>query len=201
MTDSIRRRTGGRSARVRQAVLAATLEALADNGFDELSIGAVAARAGVHETSIYRRWKTRDRLILDALLEHSAENLPVPDTGSLRGDLVEFNRSLMAIVESPLGTALGRVMAGGDDGPEFAEARAEFWRTRLAAGCVMLDRAVARGELAAAPDTWLVLETLTAPVHFRKLLTREPFDDGFAERIVDLVLNGLPMTSRARTSD
>ncbi|MFF0632846.1 TetR/AcrR family transcriptional regulator C-terminal ligand-binding domain-containing protein [Nocardia sp. NPDC004151] len=194
MTDPIRRRTGGRSARVREAVLAAALDTLAADGFDQLSIGAVAARAGVHETSIYRRWKTRDRLVFDALLEHSEQNLPVPDTGSLRADLIEFNRSLMAIVDSPLGTALGRVMAGGEDDPEFARARAEFWRTRLEAGRVMFDRAVDRGELAAAPDAWLVLETLTAPVHFRKLLTREPFDDDYAERIVDLVLNGLSAT-------
>ncbi|APA95782.1 TetR/AcrR family transcriptional regulator [Nocardia seriolae] len=198
MTDPIRRRTGGRSARVREAVLSATLEALADNGFDQLSIGLVAERAGVHETSIYRRWKSRDRLIFDALLEHSEQHLPVPDTGSLRGDLVEFNRALVAIVESPLGTALGRVMAGGIDDPELAAARADFWHLRMDAAQIMLDRAVARGELSAAPDPWLVLETLTAPVHFRKLLTREPFDDGYAERVVDLVLNGLLPEGKTR---
>ncbi|WP_433563052.1 TetR/AcrR family transcriptional regulator [Nocardia sp. CA-151230] len=201
MTDSeVRRRTGGRSARVRQAVLDATLEVLADNGFDQLSIGAVATRAGVHESSIYRRWKTRERLIFDAMLEHSAENLPVPDTGSLRTDLIAFNRSMVAIVDSPLGTMLGRAMASASDNPELAESRAEFWRIRLDGARVMLDRAIERGELETAPDPWLVLEILTAPIHFRKLLTREPLSDDYAERVVDLVLNGL-LSADERTSE
>lgn len=192
MTDSeVRRRTGGRSARVRQAVLDATLEELADVGFDQLSIGAVATRAGVHESSIYRRWKTRERLIFDAMLEHSAENLPVPDTGSLRTDLIAFNRSLMKVVDSPLGTVLGRAMAGTGDSPELAESRARFWQVRLDGAGAMLDRAVERGELKTTPDPWLVLEILTAPIHFRKLLTREPFAEDYPEQVVDLVLNGL----------
>ncbi|MFD7843775.1 TetR/AcrR family transcriptional regulator [Nocardia sp. NPDC059764] len=195
MTDpEIRRRTGGRSARVRQAVLDATLEVLGDNGFDQLSIGLVAARAGVHETSIYRRWKTRERLIFDALVENSAAKLPTPDTGSLRTDLIGFHRSIVAMVDSPLGAALLRAMAAGGEGPELAESRAEFWRVRLDATRVMLDRAVARGEIGPAPDPELVLEILTAPIHFRKLLVREPFAADYTEQVVDFVLSGLRWT-------
>lgn len=85
-------KVGGRSARVRAAVLAATLEAVSHNGADSLSIPDIARTAGVHETSIYRRWGSRENLVLDALLTYSQEQLPIPDTGSLREDLMAFVR-------------------------------------------------------------------------------------------------------------
>src|SRR6201986_3287208 len=80
------RRTGGRSARVRAAVLRATLDALLSCSADDLSIRDVAQRAGVHETSIYRRWGTRANLILDAVQGEIEAAVPPPDTGSLRRD-------------------------------------------------------------------------------------------------------------------
>ena len=64
----------------------AALEVLAESGPAGLSVSTVAARAGVHETSIYRRWGSRDRLMLDAMIERSAQIIPVPDTGSIRGE-------------------------------------------------------------------------------------------------------------------
>lgn len=187
----IQRRTGGRSARVRQAVLDTTLALLAEHGPESLSIADVAARAAVHETSIYRRWKTREGLIVAAMLAHSEQALPVPDTGSLRADLTEYAASMVQMVNSPLGARLIRAMAATDDSPELARLRDEFWNTRLDSAGIMIDRAVARGELATAPDARLVLEVLLAPVHFQLLLTRWPVDDQYTERIVDLVMNGL----------
>ncbi len=81
-----RPRTGGRSARVRAAVLDATIALLRDEGND-FGIPQVAARSGVHETSIYRRWGSREALIVDAVRTHIGEEIPIPDTGTLRGDL------------------------------------------------------------------------------------------------------------------
>src|ERR1700689_682516 len=86
----VRHRPGGRSARIRQSVIEATMAVLRDRGWDRFSIAEVASRAGVHETSIYRRWGTRERLATDALPAPGAKALPVPDTGSLRGDLAGF---------------------------------------------------------------------------------------------------------------
>ena len=73
-----RRRPGGRSARVRAAVLEATLDQLAESGYDGLSFEAVAVRAGVHKTTLYRRWSDRTALVLDAMLELSSQTVPVP---------------------------------------------------------------------------------------------------------------------------
>lgn len=164
---------------------------LAEHGAERLSIAEVAARADVHETSIYRRWKTREGLIVAAMLAHSEQMLPVPDTGSLRADLIAYAASMVRMVNSPLGERLIRAMAATEDSPDLAGMRGEFWNTRLDSAGIMIDRAVARGELATAPDTRLVLEVLLAPVHFQVLLTRRPVDDQYTQRIVDLVMNGL----------
>src|SRR5580693_4679657 len=93
---AVRRRPGGRSARVRQSVLDATLTVLSEEGVDKLTVADIAERSGVHETSIRRRWGTKENLICDALLNYSEVHLPIPDTGSIRGDLGAFASELAA---------------------------------------------------------------------------------------------------------
>ncbi|WP_282699715.1 TetR/AcrR family transcriptional regulator [Streptomyces sp. CC219B] len=184
------RRPGGRSARVRAAVLAATVEVLLDGGLDALSIGEVARRAGVHETSIYRRWGTRANLALDAVLDRTETELPVPDTGALPTDLGALLRHTAAFARTPLGELLLR-MAVREDMAEYEGARERFWDHRFAAGAAVLDRAEQRGELRPGIDRRLALEALLGPVHMRLLLTREPLDDAFLDGVVDLVVSGV----------
>src|SRR5262249_1063329 len=83
-----RKRLGGRSARVRSSVLQAAFTVLMKKGIDAFSIAEVAEKAGVHETSIYRRWGTKHALARDACLHRAEVSLAIPDTGSLRSDLV-----------------------------------------------------------------------------------------------------------------
>ena len=87
-------RTGGRSARVRQAILAAALHELIDNGYAALSVEAVASRAEVNKTTIYRRWPTLDDLLVDALTTWSQDAIPGADTGSIETDLLTLGREL-----------------------------------------------------------------------------------------------------------
>lgn len=185
-----RRRTGGRSARVREAVLQAVLETIAEHGADAVTMNETARRAGVHATSIQRRWGTREKLILDALLAYSSEQLPIPDTGSLRDDLVAFAQSLAAYLATPLGQTLTRTMSVADDDAVLAAGRADFWQARYDASRVIVDRAVARHELPNGTDPLLVIEMVIAPLHFRTLLTRQPIDTELIETIVDAVERG-----------
>ncbi|MFF6971868.1 MULTISPECIES: TetR/AcrR family transcriptional regulator [Streptomyces] len=189
--ERARRRTGGRSARVRRAVLDATLQTMAEHGPDAVRIPEVARRAGVHETSVYRRWGTRERLVVDALLTYSQEQLHIPDTGTLRGDLVGFADSLAGYLDTPFGEALVRSMSAASDDQALAQSREEFWNTRFDLARVMIDRAVARGEIPEGTDPAFILETLIAPLHFRALLTRRPHDGHLSSRLVDLLLAGL----------
>jgi AcrR family transcriptional regulator len=194
---AVRRRPGGRSARVRQSTLDATLALLGEGGLDELTVADVAARAGVHETSIRRRWRTKESLICDALLNHSEQHLPIPDTGSLREDLAAFAGELVTYLATPLGRALLHAMATTSEDPALAEARSAFWQARYELASAMIERAVARGELPATVDGRLALEALIAPLNFRTLVTDEPLDGGLPRKLADLVLDGISGGNRA----
>lgn len=190
-TGSVRRRTGGRSARVREAVLRAALDVLTDDGPSGMSLNEIARRAGVHATSIQRRWGTTDAVLLDAMLANSQESVPVPDTGTVRADLAVFATSLALYLASERGAALTRAMATVVDDDSLAESRGRFWRARHDIARVVIDRAVDRGELPADTDTGLALEFLIAPLHLRHLLTREAIDERFIEQTVEILINGL----------
>jgi AcrR family transcriptional regulator len=184
------RRTGGRSARVRAAVLTATVDVLFESGFDTLSIREIAKRAGIHESSIYRRWGTKADLVSDALASRMGVEVPTPDTGSLREDLLALLRALAAFIGTPLGENLVR-MALRQDLPDSDAARDRFWTDRFTRASVILDRAEARGELRSGIDRFLTLETLVGPLYLRLLLTREPLNEAIVDNVVNLMLTGI----------
>jgi len=187
----VQRRLGGRSARVRHAVLQATLVALGEMGPDALTFSEVGRRSGVHATSIQRRWGSRENVILDALLDASNLRIAIPDTGTLREDMISLVRSLTNYVTSTLGDGIVRMMAGGRDNPALAATRAAFYKARFDSAGVIIDRAISRGELRRGIEPKLVLEILCGPIYFRVLMTRELIDDRFIEAIVDVALEGI----------
>jgi AcrR family transcriptional regulator len=174
-----------------QAVTQATLEVMADKGFTDFTIGDVATRADVNEASIYRRWGSRDNLIVEALLASSQRSIPVPDTGSIRTDLSELLCAIADYLGSPLGKAVSHALATSGDESRWAQVRFDFWSTRLELARVIVDRAVERGEVPPGTDPRLVLETLVAPLQFRTLVTRETFDHRLCRQLVELVLDGV----------
>lgn len=177
-----------RGEHVRRTVLAAAFDELAENGAGAATVAGVARRSGVHETTIYRRWVTKERLFVEAMLSRSAEEIPTPDTGSIRGDLVSVVRAAITYVTSPVGLAALHVASlTGDDN---RDARRAFWAGRRDALRPVVERGIARGELRPDTDAGLLLEALISPLHVRLLLTGEPIDAILAERIVDLVLEG-----------
>jgi AcrR family transcriptional regulator len=187
-----RRRPGGRSARVRAAAIAATLTELGERGYSGLSLESVARRAGVHKTTLYRRWGTREELVLEAMLERAGQHISVPDTGSLREDLLELARTAAANAASPEVAAMARAVAAESprDG-RLAAANRRFWGERLALDGVIVERAIERGEVVAGTEPGQVIETVLGPIHLRLLLTGEPVDDLFLEGVVDTVVNGV----------
>lgn len=185
--DSVRRRTGGRSARVRSAVLQATLAQLFEVGYERLSIRQVAAAAGVAPTTVYRRWGSRSELVLAALTEFSAVTIAIPDTGSVRGDLRVLAGEVATALSQPAVTALMRSMITLPD-DVAGEYRRSFWADRLVRTEVIFERAVARGELPGAVDPSAVFELLVAPIWFRLLISSTPIDDLALDRWVQAAL-------------
>jgi AcrR family transcriptional regulator len=187
-----RRRPGGRSARVREAVLAATVQELAAVGYSDLSLESVARRAGVHRTTLFRRWGSREALVLDLMLERASREVPVPDTGSLREDLLQLARRAVATASSPDIEAVVRaVLSGIRQDPELAEASNQFWDKRMSLDGAIVERAVARGEVAAGVNPRLVIETVLGPLHLRLLVSGNAPEEAEIAHVVDLVVDGV----------
>jgi AcrR family transcriptional regulator len=193
----LRRRPGGRSARVRAAAIAATLAELAESGYSALSLESVARRAGVHKTTLYRRWGTREDLVLEAMLDRAGEHISVPNTGSLRKDLFELAQTAAANAASPEVAAMARaVVAQMPYDSRLAAANYRFWDERLALDGMIVEQAIERGEV--APDTQprQVIESVLGPIHLRLLLTGEPMSRDVLQAIVDIVVDGIALRSR-----
>ena len=188
-----RRRTGGRSARVRAAVIRATVDTLIAAGIDGLSIAEVAHRAAVHETSIYRRWGSKANLLLDTLLTHLELQVPEPDTGSLRGDLLALFERIAEFMSGPLGQTLLRE-AARHDVPQYESVRDAFWEARLAVGSAVLQQAQTRGELRQGINHRITLEMIVGLLTHRLLMSREPVGRDVLETTVDLILEGIIRT-------
>ena len=178
-----------RGQAVSDAILAASYAEIAEHGFPDASIARIAARAGVHETSIYRRFGTRAQLLLDTLLWRSDETVPVPDTGTLRGDLVAIVRAVSDSYRTPLGAAVVHSSVIALTG-HLAD-RQQFWTRRVERLQIVLDRAEDRGELRADLDLALVFEMVIAPLHARLAVTGFDLEPDLPERVVDIVLRGV----------
>ncbi|MGW4714004.1 TetR-like C-terminal domain-containing protein [Nocardia sp. NPDC004260] len=180
-----------RGARLRAAVLDATLSRIESAGIGAVRVADIAADAGVHETSIYRRWKTLPRLLLDALLSRVAQEIPLPDTGSLRDDLERFMTDLVRFAGTPSGRALIRSAVLAESDPEAEAIRREFWARRLSASEQIVRRAIARGEVAATVDPRLTISTLGGLVHLHVTQFGGELPPNLARDAVALVLMGI----------
>lgn len=178
-------RPGGRSARVRDAVHDAVVELLAAGEIDA-AIPKIAERAGVNPTSIYRRWGSRDHLLLDAAVTRLRATSPIPDTGSLRGDLAGWAEGVERAMRDRRGQILLRAlvatMAPDEEPVEYLKARGDDLQAAL-------DKAAARGEPVPTVDE--VLDFVLAPLYLR-VLFRRPVEPGTGGRLVERLLTTLP---------
>ncbi|MCV7192726.1 TetR/AcrR family transcriptional regulator C-terminal ligand-binding domain-containing protein [Mycolicibacterium brumae] len=185
---------------MRDAVHQAVLEMVIEGGVDKIGIPEISRRAGVRDSTIYRRWQTRENLVVDALLAASQRTLRVPDTGTLHGDLSTFASELIDYLNTPLGDGLTRTLAYIPESEATRQARETFWASRFQEILPMLARATERGELPADADGRALMELLVAPIHFRHLLTRQPADHAFAERLATAAIQAVQTAPGVRSS-
>ena len=183
MSPSAQARPGGRSARVRAAVHRAVEELLGERPAETLTVPGIAARAGVHPTTIYRRWGSLGELLAAVAASRFSGDLVVPDTGTLRGDLERWVADVAADVADPDVIALMRA-AIGTAGAEGGSACVADRHTQLAA---ILEREVARGRL--APGVEQAADALLGPVYYRALFTDHAPGPDWARALVDGLLD------------
>ncbi|MCA1222523.1 TetR/AcrR family transcriptional regulator [Streptomyces sp. 8L] len=185
-------RPGGRTARVRAAVLRAAGDALAEGGFDRLDLTDIARRAEVGKTTVYRRWSTTAGLVADLLDDMAEQSVRRSDTGSLAGDLRANARLVVSTLNDPRqGPLLKAVIAAATGDARTAEALRRFYDTRVEewAECVRL--AERRGEVPAGTDPHEVVRAVSAPLYYRVLVSGGPLDEAVGERAVAAVLAAL----------
>ncbi|NEA23683.1 TetR/AcrR family transcriptional regulator [Actinomadura bangladeshensis] len=195
MTETERRGGRPRSERAEKAIIEAALDLLAEEpGLAGLSIEAVAARAGVGKTTIYRRWPSKDALILDALGAAKAP-LPEPSGGSVRDDLVELARALTDERKNRYSRCFWNVAGGAEKHPElYARYKRDIIEPRRDIVRRVLRRGVETGELRPGLDVEVAMSMLLG-----SLLPRRPQETvtaGHAEAVVDTLMRGIGAPAR-----
>lgn len=174
---------------VRTAVHQAVIDLLSDPEGADLSIPAVAQRAGVNHTSVYRRWGSREALLADVVTTRLERDSPLVDTGSLRGDLIAWAEGGVASIRTPEGRLLIRAVALSMSGNPAAQGeRAQQFQRRIASIERIRERAVARGET--PPLLEDILDQLLAPLYVRAIFGIDPPATGYPELLVDRLLSG-----------
>lgn len=192
-TGEPRRPGRPRDASADEAILQATVAELAEAGFGALTVDAVAARAGVGKATIYRRWPRKEALLLDAasLVVEAPEP---PDTGSLRSDLVELflaaHSHKTKAGRGPHDNLMAGLLGEACVNDEMRSLLGEYVTRRRASSVVVIDRAVARGELPESVDRDLILDLLSGLLFYRTFLADRAVDAAAVGAAVDMVLEG-----------
>ena len=182
-------RPGGRSARVRAKVLEATLRELGASGWGALSVERIAERSGVHKTTIYRRWGSADQVALEALLETGNDEIPIPDTGDVFGDLLALGRLIAATISDPVGRAVASAVVAEPDSQALSQVADVFWSERFAAARLIVDRGVERGELDNSADANRMIESIASQVWFRIMVRRGTASDDWLVGVVEAAVH------------
>jgi AcrR family transcriptional regulator len=177
---------GGRPRRpgVTDSILDATIELAAEGGLEDLTLDAIAARAGVGRPTIYRRWPSKDALLAEAI-EMIAEKYGVfPHSGNVRDDLVEWARLAIQNMQSPLRSVW--LAYFNVDEAHFAEEAVKRARDR---NVDIVRRGVERGELRSDANPELLAEMVFSTIWYQVTLRHRRLEPEFAETVVDTVLN------------
>jgi AcrR family transcriptional regulator len=181
-------------------VLTAALEELARTGYRALRFEDVALRAGVNKTTIYRRWPTKIELVRAALASDARCKIVLPQTGSLRSDLLVIGRTFVGLASSPEGQSVIRMMVAEGSDAEVAGLEKSLRATFEAVPRAIVASAEARGELTPGVDHLLIFEAFVGAIHHRIFMMKEPVTEDFLARLLDVILLGalLPAAREVR---
>lgn len=179
---------------VTAAITSAMFDQLAEVGYARMSMDAVARRAGVGKAAVYRRWRSKQAMLIDLVGSAMRRNLPeVPDTGSLAGDVRRFLDVIVAQLADPRTMRIALdVLVETTRTPELAAALHDVvGEPRRTAAAAVLTRAIDRGELLPGLDRELGLDLLISPLLMRLLFPASQLDDAYLARLTTVIVTGL----------
>ena len=195
------RRGRPRSAEAQEKILAATAELLSEGGFQAVTIEAVAARARVAKTTLYRWWPNRAAVALDCV---SARMAPIADEPRAGGYRKRFQRQLKAtirLLNGKQGQAILALIGAKQTDPLLGKAYSEqIARPRRAQTRRMAQQAIRAGEIAPGTDPDLFLDAIYGPLYYRKVVSGEPVTDDFIDRIVDAAFRAFAVRNQTDMS-
>jgi AcrR family transcriptional regulator len=180
------RRGRPRSPESQKKILAATAELLSEGGFQAVTMEAVAARAGVAKTTLYRWWPNRAALALDCVSARMTPIAPAPSAGSYRKCFQRQLKATIRLLNGRQGQSILALIGAKQTDPALGHAYSEqIARPRRARTRKMAQQAIQAGELAPGTDPDLFLDAIYGPLYYRKVVSGEPVTDDFINRIVD----------------
>jgi AcrR family transcriptional regulator len=176
-----------------EAIIAAFFAELGNNGYEGLTMDRVAERAGVGKAALYRRWPSKQDMLVDLVGQYATRAVVPPDTGSLAGDLQAIADDAIAVLANPLiPSVIQSLLAEARRSSDLAAVLTErFIKPRREAGAQMLHRAVQRGEIGPDCDLELAQDLVGGPLYLRGVILAEEFPPGYAQRLTDSVLRAL----------
>jgi AcrR family transcriptional regulator len=173
-------------------ILEAALALLAEVGYAQLRLDALAVRAGVAKTTILRRWPSKAAVAAAAVQRLALQTAVVPESSNLREDLQALLRNAVAAFASGPGRFVPALIRESGHHAEIADLLATVIQTRRAAYRRVLNRAIARHELHPDVDEEFIIDLLIGPLWTRLLITRQPVTDALVDEVVDAVLRAYP---------
>ncbi|MFW3171435.1 TetR/AcrR family transcriptional regulator [Geodermatophilus sp. CPCC 206100] len=177
-------------------IRSAILRLLADVGYGAMTMDAVAAEAGVGKATIYRRWRTKQDLVVDTISDLNREIAVPEDTGSIEGDLRAVMRLVGRSIDSPAGAAIRALLPAMQHQPALVDAFRNgplaVWRHAYAE---IWSRAEERGEVRPGLARSVTAEATSALIVQRWLLTGEPIDEAYIDQVLEVVV--MPLVRNA----
>jgi AcrR family transcriptional regulator len=181
-----------RSEQSREAIIQAALDLLEKKNLRDISIEGIARQAKVGKATIYKWWRSKAHLVLEAFMESKYRYAPIPDTGSTRKDLLQHIAALSDFHQTRIGQVLVHFLAEGQSDSDFQK---DFWdcflSVRRGAVVDLLRRGMERGELRKDVGVDLMIDLIYAPMIYRQMIGFGPLDTGAVESYVSVLLEGL----------
>lgn len=171
------------------AIAEATIDLIQEVGYERCTIEAIAHKARVSKATIYRRWKNKQEVIANAVSRHAFCQTPAINTGNLRDDLVELLLAKVKVLKGPDGSVIASIMTAAKVDPELEKAIPNSIRdSEKQMHEVILERAIARGEISPGANLELLAEITPAIMTYRIFTSQQSVNRKFIEHLVDDVL-------------